>query len=121
MAKERFLTCIVCPRGCQMKITLDDNGKPLSVEGNFCRRGANYANDECTNPKRTVTSTVRCKSGGVSAVKTEEAIPKSLVFEAMNEINSVIAPDDVTVGDVVIENVAGSGVRVVITSNGPAK
>ena len=121
MAKERFLTCIVCPRGCQMKITLADDAKVEAVEGNFCRRGVAYANDECTNPRRTVTSTVACRSGGVAAVKTESTIPKGLVFEVMKAINSVIAPDDVTVGDVIIENVCDTGVNVVVTSNGPAK
>ena len=121
MAKERLLTCIVCPRGCQMKITLTDDGKVEAVEGNFCKRGVVYANDECTNPRRTVTSTVACKSGGVAAVKTESTVPKGLVFEVMKAINATVAPDDVTVGDVVIENVCDTGVNVVVTSNGPAK
>lgn len=121
MAKERFLTCIVCPRGCQMKVTLSDEGKVEAVEGNFCKRGATYANDECTNPRRTVTSTVRCFSGGVAAVKTATSVPKELVFEVMKQINAVVAPDDVKVGDVIIENVCDTGVNVVVTSNGPAK
>ena len=121
MAKERFLTCIVCPRGCQMKIILDDDGKVESVVGNFCKRGVGYANDECTNPKRTVTSTVVCKSGGVASVKTEKAIPKALVFEVMKKINEVVASDSVTVGDVVIENVCDTGVNIVVTSKAPSK
>ena len=116
MAKERLLTCIVCPRGCQMVVTLVD-GKVEMVEGNFCKRGATYANDECTNPKRTVTSTVRCESGDVVAVKTNSTIPKGKMFEVMAEINSVIAPDDLKIGDVVLENVCGTGVNVVATSN----
>ena len=59
MAKERLLTCIVCPKGCEMKITFDEDGKIASIEGNTCKRGIGYAEDECTNPKRTVTTTVR--------------------------------------------------------------
>ena len=121
MAKERFLTCIVCPRGCQMRITLTDDGKVESVEGNFCKRGVTYANDECTNPRRMVTSTVVCKSGGVASVKTEKAIPKELVFEVMKKINEVVASDSVTVGDVVIENVCDTGVNVVVTGKAPSK
>ena len=117
MAKERLLTCIVCPRGCQMKITLADDGKVEAVEGNFCKRGVTYANDECTNPRRTVTSTVRCKSGGVVPVKTEGTIPKELIFEVMAEINRAIAPDDVKIGDVIVENVCNTGVDVVATAN----
>ncbi len=117
MAKERLLTCIVCPRGCQMKVTLADDGKVESVEGNFCKRGVVYANDECTNPKRTVTSTVRCKSGAVVAVKTDNTIPKGMMFEVMSAINSIVADDGIKIGDVVIENVCGTGANVVATAN----
>ena len=118
MAKERFLTCIVCPRGCQMKVTFTEDGKIASVEGNSCKRGITYAEDECTHPRRTVTSTVRCSSGEVVPVKTETTVPKELVFKVMEEINSVTAPNGLKIGDVVIENVAGTGVNVIATANG---
>ena len=100
-----------------MKVLLSDEGAPISVEGNFCKRGVTYANDECTNPKRTVTSTVRCKSGAVVSVKTDTTIPKGMMFEVMAEINGVIAPDEVSIGDIVIANVCGTGANVVATSN----
>ncbi len=117
MSKIRELTCIVCPRGCQMKVTLDDNGAPISVEGNFCKRGVGYANDECTNPKRTVTSTVRCEGGDVVAVKTNTTIPKGKMFEVMAAINAVVAKDALRIGDVIIENVCDTGADVVATAN----
>ena len=37
--ETRRLTCIVCPMGCQMEVTLQD-GVPVSVTGNTCPRGA---------------------------------------------------------------------------------
>ena len=117
MSKIRNLTCIVCPRGCQMVVALSDSGAVENVEGNFCKRGVAYANDECTNPKRTVTSTVRCKSGAVIAVKTKDTVPKDKMFDVMSEINKAVADDDVKIGDVIIENVCGTGVSVVATSN----
>ncbi len=117
MAKERLLTCIVCPRGCQMKVTLDESGKPTGVEGNFCKRGLTYANDECTNPKRTVTSTVRCRSGEVVSVKTDSTVPKGKMLEVMAEINRTLAEDDVKIGDIIIKDVCGTGANVVATSN----
>ena len=116
METTRNLTCIVCPRGCQMTVTLVD-GKVERVEGNFCKRGVTYANDECTNPKRTVTSTVRCENGSIVAVKTESTIPKEKMFEVMAEINRVNPVGNVKIGDVIIENVCGTGVNVVATSN----
>ena len=59
----RELTCIVCPRGCQLKVELDEKGAVLNVEGFTCPRGKQYAVDECTHPMRTITSTVRAANG----------------------------------------------------------
>lgn len=100
-----------------MTVTLSDDGKVEKVEGNLCKRGITYANDECTNPKRTVTSTVRCESGEVVSVKTDTTVPKDKMFEVMAEINGVLAKDSVKIGDVIIENVCGTGANVVATSS----
>ena len=114
--KERILTCIVCPRGCALTVQFDEAGKITSVEGNACKRGAVYAEKECTHPERTVTSTVRTESGSVIAVKTATTVPKEKVFAVMEEINAARAKDTARIGDVIIENVAGTGVCVIATS-----
>ena len=36
---KRNLTCIVCPMGCQLSVTVDQ-GKVSAVFGNSCPRGA---------------------------------------------------------------------------------
>lgn len=113
---ERILTCIVCPKGCTLKIELDGEGRVASVSGNTCKRGVTYAEDECTHPRRTVTSTVRCASGAVVAVKTSSTVPKERVFDVMREINSVRAPEKISVGDVIIADVLGLGVDVIATA-----
>ena len=84
MSKE--LTCIVCPRGC--RLTIDDH---LNVTGNSCPRGAQYAKDEMTNPKRMITSIVRVKNreNMMVSVKTSQSIPKGKIFEVMAEIEKV--------------------------------
>ena len=115
--KKRELTCIVCPRGCSLVCELDDDGKLVSVTGNICPRGKKYADDECTNPMRVVTSTVRCEDGTVVSCKTSTSIPKSLVLEAMKVINMAKAPENVKIGDVIIENILDTGADVVATSN----
>lgn len=115
--KTRELTCIVCPRGCSLRVELSDDGAVLSVSGNICKRGAVYANDECTNPQRTVTSTVRCEDGEVVSCKTSTTVPKALVFDVMKEINAAVAPNDAKIGDVVISNILNTGADVIITSN----
>lgn len=116
---ERQLTCIVCPRGCSLKVTLDGDGKPLKVEGNACPRGETYAIAECTAPMRTVTSTVKCEDGTVIPVKTDRTIPKGLVFEAMRVINATVAPSEAKVGDVLVEGILGTEANVVVTGKKP--
>lgn len=110
----RELTCIVCPRGCQLTVELEGKNV-LSVSGNICKRGKVYAENECTNPMRTVTTTAKTSDGGVVAVKTETTIPKEKMFECMNIINSTVVELPVKVGDVIIDDVFGS--RVVATQN----
>lgn len=114
---NRQLTCIVCPRGCQLDVTLDDAGKYLSVSGNICKRGEQYAIDECTHPMRTVTSTVRCKDGTVVAVKTSTTVPKEKIFLVMDEINKVRPEGSLSVGDVIISRVCDTDADVVATAN----
>ena len=116
MAKIRELTCIVCPKGCRMKVTIEEK-EILSVEGHTCPRGKQYAIDECTNPVRTVTSTVRTVGGGVIPVKTDRPIPKELMFDCMDEIDRAVAALPAHIGDVVIENLLGTGANVIITAN----
>jgi len=113
--KERKLTCIICPRGCELTVALGEAGEVLGVSGNACSRGEVYANTECTNPTRTVTTTVRCTDGSVVPVKTSRPVPKGMIFEVMREINRARIECDVKVGQVVIEKVAGTDADVVIT------
>ena len=110
MSKE--LTCIVCPRGCLL--TIDDN---LNVTGNSCPRGAQYAKDEMTNPKRMITSIVRVKNreNMMVSVKTSTSIPKGKIFEVMAEIEKVSVNAPVHIGDIVIKDVLGTGSDIVAT------
>ena len=121
MMEKRILTCIVCPRGCTLEVSFDGEGKIKDISGNACRRGVTYATDECTHPKRTVTSTVRLTDGAVVAVKTDGSVPKELVFDVMEKINAVRAVAPISVGDVIIPDVCGTGVAVVATANYPYK
>ena len=55
--KERELTCICCPLGCQIT-AVTENKTVVSVSGNHCPRGAKYAEAEILHPVRIVTTTV---------------------------------------------------------------
>jgi CxxC motif-containing protein len=104
---KRELICIACPLGCSLTVTLE--GKiVISVEGNTCPRGKDYAINECTAPVRTVTSTVMCENGDLVSVKTKNPIPKDKIFEAMSIINKTVAKLPISVGDIIIEDLFGS-------------
>lgn len=110
----REFTCIVCPRGCRLKI--DDE---LNVTGNSCPRGALYAKEEVTNPKRNIASSVRVKNREylLASVRTSAPIPKGMIFQVMEEINKVSVNAPTHIGDVVIKNVLGTGSDIIITKN----
>ncbi len=115
MANIREMTCIICPRGCQLTVEYEDKNV-LSVKGNACKRGNDYAVAECTCPTRTLTTTVMTESGEVVAVKSNKAIPKELLFDAMKQINALRVSDSVRQGDVVVSDILGTGADIIVTS-----
>ena len=106
---QRKLTCIVCPLGCDLTVELEDC-VVKSVCGNTCPRGKVYAENECVNPVRTITTIVRSKSGIMIPVKTTKPIPKDKVFDAIKIINNSFPELPISSGDVIIEDVFGSSV-----------
>ena len=70
--EKRNLTCIGCPMGCALLVEM--NGKEIiSVTGNTCKKGAEYAVKEVTDPTRIVTTTVRVKHGSMPVVSVKTA------------------------------------------------
>ncbi len=114
MTKE--LTCIICPRGCNIKVEIEE-GEIKSIVGNTCKRGYDYAVAEVTNPVRTITSTIKLDNGKMVSVKTDKPIPKNLIFRCMEEINKTTANSPVKIGDIIIENILGTGSNIVATKN----
>jgi len=113
--KKQF-TCINCPLGCQVVVTMD-NDEITNIEGNNCKRGEIYVRDEIRDPKRMVCSTVKVTGADVFSVpvKTETAIPKGLIFDCMKEINNTTVEFPVHLGYVIIENLLDTGVNVIAT------
>ena len=113
----RELVCIVCPKGCSMRIEEKDGS--YTVSGNTCKRGAEFAISEMTRPMRTICSTV--KTGfpqyPVAPVRVSADIPKERIFDVMREIDKVTVTTPLGRGDAVIKNVLGLGVDVILTSD----
>ncbi len=110
------LICIVCPKGCHLNVDEDND---FTVTGNECVRGVKYGKEECTAPKRVVTSTVKVKGGIYPriSVKTDGNIPKELVFNIVKELDNVELIAPVKLGDVIIKDILNTGVNIVATRN----
>ena len=112
------LICIGCPMGCPITVEME-NGEVVSVTGNTCPRGDAYARKEVTAPTRIVTSTVRVTGGTLAMVscKTRSDIPKGKIFDVVRALKDVEVPAPITIGQVLAENVAGTGVDIIATKN----
>lgn len=113
--ETRELICIGCPLGCPLTATID--GENISVQGNTCKRGEDYAVKEILNPSRIVTSSIRVIGGETAmvSVKTARDIPKGKIMDVMKEIRQTRVHAPVHIGDVLIKNCAGTSVDIVAT------
>ena len=82
--ETKEMTCINCPMGCQLTVTID--GNDIKVTGNTCPRGEAYAKDEVTHPTRIVTSSIPVSNGERVSCKTKMPIPKEKIFDIMKVI-----------------------------------
>ncbi len=117
------VTCVICPVGCEIEVDhdiVDGVHTVIEVRNNKCPRGRKYASAEVINPERVLTSTVKLLGGESSrlSVKSESPVPKSSLFDCMKEIKKTSVSSPVIMGDVIIENVAGTGINIIATHNG---
>ena len=120
------LICIGCPVGCLITAKKNEDGS-FAITGNTCKKGEAYAVNELTAPVRTVTSIIRVKeeleadgkrlTARTVPVKTASEIPKEKIGECMAQIRAASVCPPVRVGDVLIENVAGTSIAVIATGN----
>lgn len=108
------LICIACPNGC--RISVEESS--LKVYNNKCKRGEEFGKNEVTNPKRSVTSTVKSTVKGFSvvSVRTSGDIPKEKVFLLMDLLKTVVINQPLEIGSIVIKNVFDTGIDVITTT-----
>ena len=113
----REMTCIICPMGC--RLTCETDGDRITVSGNTCKRGEKYAIQEMTCPMRTVTSLIAVDGASLPLcpVKTAQQVPKAKIGEVLTALRAARVQAPVKLGDVLIADVAGTGVDIVATAN----
>ena len=111
------IVCIVCPNGCRIRCeTL--NGE-LRCSGQKCKRGVEYAATELTHPMRSLTTSVRTvfPDSPVVSVRTDGEVEKAKLVDVVKALGQVIVDQRVKIGDIIAENVCGTGINVICTSD----
>ena len=113
MKKE--IICTVCPRGCHIQVE-GEGDKILSVEGQGCKRGLEYASAEFAHPVRILTTLVKLDGqNDLLPVRSNKPVPKGKLFDCMEVIRAATVKAPVNRYDVVVANICGTGVDIVAT------
>ena len=114
MIKE--LICISCPLGCLLKVEIADK---IIVSGNKCSRGIKYAIEEITEPKRIITSIVPVIGGDIAmlSVKTDKALPKALINEALHTLKDLNLHAPIAIHQIVVDNILGTNINFIATKS----
>lgn len=104
---KRNIICTVCPRGCLMEAV---SGASITVTGNTCPRGEQYAVAECTNPVRSLTAVVRVsnREDTMVSVKSREPVPKGQMLAIMERLHEITVAAPVYMGEVILPDVFGT-------------
>ncbi|MBQ6586587.1 MAG: DUF1667 domain-containing protein, partial [Coriobacteriales bacterium] len=115
--KAYDIVCISCPTGCPLHVVVRD-GAVESVSGNSCRRGVEYAKREVLSPMRIVTSLVDVRDRELPAsCRTASPVPKELIPNVIAALREVELEAPVRRGDIIYEDVCGTGVDVIATKD----
>jgi len=117
MPKEEtvIITCVACPLGCQVRLTLDDRGEVLKIEDNECKDGEKYAVEEYKNPVRVLTATVLTTDSrhALLPVRTNKPILRDLMRQGMREIAKIKVKPPVKEKQVLLTNMLNTGADVI--------
>lgn len=109
---EFNVKCNICPVGCTLLIT--GSVTDLSVRGNKCGRGIDYARKQLDDESILLTSRCILLNGpmGRLPVVSSGPIPKDISDAALEQIRNFIAVAPVEKGQILIENIMGSGINI---------
>jgi CxxC motif-containing protein len=89
----------------------------LNLDRSQCKLAWDYVRSEIFDPRRMVTTTVLVEGSDLPlvSVKTDTAVPKEMMIQVMDHLAGVVVQAPIDVGDVIIENVLGTGSNIVAT------
>ncbi len=111
---KKTVICTVCPNGCEIEVDYTTK-EDATLTGYACKRGITYALDECFEPKRTFTASVRINGSDrrMLPVRTTGPIPKDLLMKAAETLETITLETPVNCGDVIVENFLDTDVKLI--------
>ena len=115
MVRAKEYTCIGCPIGCPLQLV--HKGKKITeISGYECDRGAKYAKQEFTDPRRELSTTVEISGARWKRlpVKVTGPVEKDRLLEAARNIHALNVKAPVKLGKVLLKDLLGEkGIDVV--------
>jgi CxxC motif-containing protein len=115
-AENRHLVCVICPMGCEIDV-VNAGGRIISLAGNKCEKSEEFVRQELIEPMRILTTTVRIRGSHwpVVPVRTDKPVPKRLFPVIMAKLRRISLQAPVSMCDVVVSNIAGTGADIITT------
>lgn len=100
---ERIFNCIICPKCCS--IAWDGT----LCTGAGCKRGEAFVMQELADPRRTLTTTMRCREGTsvtMIPVKSVTTVPLADITDIVTRLKSITLTGRPPIGsEIVIESI----------------
>ncbi len=108
--------CTGCPLGCSLEVDATEEGI-LEIRGATCKIGERHAEQEHTDPRRPVSTTVRLDDPVHPRLPVRAAapVPKGLVAPFVAHLRDVVVQPPVDRGEVLATDVLGTGIDVIAT------
>jgi CxxC motif-containing protein len=113
---KRKIRCIICPEGCPMQAEYEaDSKKIISLEGYKCKKGIKFADDEITNPLRTLTTTISIDSriSQRLPVRSNIPAPKEKIAFMVKAVKQIRAKAPIKMGEIIMADILGTGVDII--------
>ena len=111
---KKTIVCTVCPNGCEIEAEYTCR-EDIKITGNKCNRGIAYCTDECFDPRRTFTSSVRISGAGrrMLPVRTTEPVSKALLMRCAEEVHKITVNAPVKRNQIISPNFLDTGADLI--------
>jgi len=110
--------CTLCPRGCALEIERDEQGG-ARISGAGCDRGEQDILSSLEHPLRAFTGSVRTDGAAAPLlpVRTSAPVPQEALMSIARQTRHLVAHPPIHAGDIIMEDVAGTGADLIATDD----